>query len=458
MQLVHFYTRIELRNKGKLVYTLKSMQAKPYNAAVDVTINYSNDDTPSTTDVTLHGLIKSNSDKFIKGSQVDIYAGFFNSDKTVHLIKHQVHGTITTIQPRKNDSGDWQLTFTMQDGEKYDNLKPIKVKQSKNVRLVASQKSLESKIREFNSSYNKQFNLWRDKNPHATDKQVKDKRRHYTNLKKAARTELSSSWNKKRKYLNAHKKYQKKTIYQALSFKAGTKGSAIIKKVAKEAGISIGKVDVVYDHVYLKGYVAKKKPMNVIREVAGDCNTNCYWQHGYLMIKDFAKQTKLSYVATPETGLLQPPEYQEDSENGQSWELSLLYNPDMTTGVVFKVKHPLSDLKGWVIVLTGTNTISSGSTPTSDVTVMLYDDYKAQQAKKVKNAKNKDASTAKKIAEQKKKEKAKKDKEKTKDAKSKRAIRRNSHKLDQQDAQKEKDKEKDKNKDKNSDKNKKKGK
>lgn len=429
MELVHFYTRIELRNNGKLDYKLIAMQALPHTASIDVTNNYSNDDTPSTTDVTLHGLLKEHSDKFVKGSQVDIYAGFYNSDKTANLVKQQVHGTITTIQPRKNDSGDWQLTFTMQDGEKYDNLKPIKVKQSKNVRVVASQKSLEKQISDYNSDYNKKFNLWRDTHPHATDKQVKAKRKTYTTLKKAARTKLSADWKKKRTYLNNHKKYQKKTTYKALSFKPGTKGSAIIKKIAKEAGISIGKVEVVYDHVYAKGYIAKKKPMNCIREVASDCKTTCYWQHGYLQIKDFAKQNKLSYIATPETGLLQPPEYQEDSEQGQTWQLSMIYNPDMTTGTVFKVSHSLSDLKGWVIVLSGTNTISTGSTPTSEATVMLYSDYKTKQAKKVKKAKANDKKTAKKIAAAKKKAQAKKDAAARKKAKNKRVIRKNAKKI-----------------------------
>lgn len=420
MKMVHFYKRLELRNDGKLVYTLVSTQKPPYNGQFDLSINFSNDDTPSTTDITVHGLTKAHSDLFEKGSQVDIYAGYFNSDNSANLVKHCVHGTITTIDPRKNDSGDWQLTFTMQDGEKYDDMKPIKVKDSKKVRLVASQKSLESKIRKYNSNLNKRFNFWRDTNPHATDKEVAAKRKAKTKAEKTFRTQQSASWNKQRKYLNTHKKYRIKTKYKALSFKPGTKGSAIINKIAKMSGIKIQKINLVYDRKYLNGYTAKKKPMNCIREIAADCKSNVYWKNGYLQIKDFVQQNKLSYVATKTTGLLSEPEYQEDSDTGQTWQLNVLFNPLITTGSVFQVKS--ETFSGWIITLSGNLTHSDGSTPAAQINVQLFSEYKKRQATAVAKKQKADSKTAK--------AKAKKDAAKRKQAKDKRTKRQKAKKHD----------------------------
>lgn len=428
MKLVHFYKRLELRNKGKLVYTLISTQQPPYNAQIDFTINFSNDDTPSTTDITIHGLTKAHSDLFKKDSQVDFYAGFYNADYSSNLIKHCVHGTITTVNPRQIEAGDWQLTFTMQDGEKYDDLKPIKVKESKKVRLVASQKSLESKINKYNRDVNKKFNLWHDTHPHATNKEVKAKRNAKLKAQKAYRTQQSAAWNKQRKYLNTHKKYQVKTKYKALSFKPGTKGSVIIKKIAKLSGIKIQKINLVYDRKYLNGYTAKKKPMNCIREVAADCKSNVYWMNGYLQIKDFVQQQKLNYVATASTGLLEPPQYQEDSDTGETWQENLLFNPSITTGSVYQSKHEL--LSGWVIVLSGTSSQSDGGMPTTQVNLQLFSDYKKRQAKAIAKKQKADSKTAK--------EKAKKDAANKKKAKSKRDKRQKAkQKKDQGDKKKE---------------------
>jgi len=403
MKMVHFYTRVELTT-SKETFKIISTHRQPYTSQIDLTINSSNDDTPSTTEITIHGLTKEHSDLFKKGGQVDVYAGYFNADFSAYIIRHVVHGTITTIQPRKNDAGDWQLTFTMQDGEKYDSLKPIKVKESKKVRQVASQKSLESKISSYNSKTNKAFNLWRDEHPHATDKQVSQKRKEATKKKKSARTKLSSSWNKEKKYLDTHKKYQVKTTYKALSFKAGTKGSTIIKKIAKLSGIKIQTVKLVYDRKYLKGYTAKKKPLACIKEIAADCNTTLYWKHGYLQIQDFVKQKKLDYVATNTTGLLNPPEYQDDSDSGASWQIDLLFNPDISAGSVFQVKH--DSLSGWMIALSTTSTVSQGSTPTTEVMVQPFADYKKKQSKSVTKKKASDKKSQAKIAKAAKKDKA----------------------------------------------------
>ncbi|WP_152551095.1 hypothetical protein [Secundilactobacillus oryzae] len=407
---MHFYQRIELDN-GKEKFVLKTTHRQPFTAQIEVTMNFSNDDTPSTTEFTIHGLLKEHSDLFKKGNQIDYYAGFFNADFSEHLIRHVVHGTITTIQPRKNDSGDWQLSFTMQDGEKYDKLKPIKVKTSKKIRQVASQKSLESKISAYNSKTNKAFNYWRDTHPHASDKEVKQKRAQATKKKKQARTQLSSSWNKQRKYLVNHKKYQVKTAYKALSFKPGTKGSTIIKKIAKLAGIKIQTVKLVYDRKYLKGYTAKKKPLACIKEIAADCNTTVYWKHGFLQVQDFVKQKKLDYVATSTTGLLDPPEYQEDSDVGKSWQLNLLFNPDISSGSVFQVKH--ESLSGWMIALSGSSTISTGSTSITSVVVQPFDEYKKKQQKSISKKKKSDKAA--------KAKKDKADREKAKEKRSKRS-------------------------------------
>lgn len=406
MKMVHFYSRVELL---KPKFTMVSTSFKPYVGQTDLAYNFSNDDTPSTTDVTLHGLTKAHSDKFKKDAQVDIYAGYYNEDFTQNKVRQLVHGTITTINPRKNDAGDIQLTFTMQDGEKYDDLKPIKVKKSKKVRLVASQKSLESQIRKYNSAMTKKFNLWRDKHPHLTDKQVSAERKKYTKAKKVKRTQLSSAWNKQRKYLNTHKKYQIKTTYEFLSFKAGTKGSTIIRSIAKHAGIKVQTIKLVYDRVYQNGYTAKKKPMACIKEIAADCKSNTYWWHGYLQIKDFVQQKKLNYVATTKTGLLDPPEYQEDSDDGQTWQIDLLFNPEITTGSVFYVKHEM--LTGWVIVISGSSTSSAGGTPTTQVNVQLFSEYKKKQKKTVDKQKAVDKKAAAKKAKQ---DKAKRDKARAK--------------------------------------------
>lgn len=388
MKLVHFYLKVVLDDKLSII----SSGRTHHNTSIDLTYNFSNESTPSATETTIYGLKRSTANKFKKSKPVDLYAGFYNSDGTANNIGHILHAKITTVDPLQNDSGDWSLKFTIQDGKVKDPKKAIKIKGSKKVRLKSSNKSFQyrKKIGSYSAKQRKSREQWLKQNPKASSKAKHLRYQKMENNIKSYRTQLKAQQNRYNKELNQNKKYKIKTVYKYMSFKPRTKGSAIIKAVAKKAGINISSMKLVYDRVYYNGYTANKKPLNVIKEVAKACQTNMFYQHGKLVIKSFAKNKKINYTCVPETGLITPPTLSEDSDSKGTYQATILFNPKITTGVIFRVTDKMTGFNDDVIVTSGSASVSISDTPTMDISFKKLSTYKKQQASSIKNKKNAD--------------------------------------------------------------------
>lgn len=416
MKLVHFYQKITVWISRKKTYSVISRIKAPYTLLIEHTNTFTSKGTPGTTEISIHNLTDAHAKYFKKGARVRLTAGWYNADDTAKIIHEVIDSKISTVTPQSSNDADTLVQFTISDGQKYDSLKPVKVRKSKRVRVRASQKSLDKAISTYNSKMNKEHRRWTDEHPHATKKEITAKNRHYTTKKKSYATNARSSYNKQRKSLDNKKKYEYKKSYEFLSFKKGTRGSTIVKTIAKKSGIKLARVHLNYDRKYTSGYTAKNKPMKVIEQIAGDCNTDIIYRYGAVYLEKLDSKRKLNLYIQYSTGLLQEPEYQADSDSkSPQWQVTFLYRA-LAVGDVFHLKS--KNLNGWVIVISGSNSVQAGAAPTTQVIVELYSDYKKVLTKKI---------NAKKKADRKAKVKAdKKGKAKGKNKRSKRAETRKS--------------------------------
>lgn len=412
MELVHFYQKIVLDDD----LTVVSTYLQGHDAQMEVTYNFSNQDTPSDTDITIHGLTKETANQFKVGSQISYYAGFYNDDWTENNIACLLTANITSVNQLKWDSGDWYLHLTIQDGIKNDQNKVIKIAKSKQVRVKSTNKSgtYRKQMKSFEDKANKARQDWLQANPNATRQQKHVEYLQTQNSIKAFRTQLKGSQNRATQKANKQKVYRNKTVYKFLSFKSGTKGSTIIKSIAKKAGIKISEMKLVYDHKYANGYTARKKALSCIQDIAKDCKTDMFYQNGKLVIKSFVKNKHLDYTCVPQSGLIAPPSLSDDSEDKNIYEATILFNPKITTGVIFRIDD--SSFSGFcddVIVTSGNASLSPLDTPTMTINFKKLSQYKKEQANAIKKVKSEDAKT-----------KAKLDAKKVNQAKQKRVNRK----------------------------------
>ena len=405
MKLVHFYQKITVWISSKETFTVIYRARAPYRILIEHNKTYTSKGTPGNTEISIHNLIKSHANYFKKGRRVRLTAGWYNADDTAHIIHQVVDDKISTVTPPTESAADSVVTFDITDGQKYDNLKAVKVKKSKRVRMRASQKDLDKAISAYNSKMNTDRRKWIDEHPHASKKEVTAKNKYYSNKKKNYATNARSAYNKQRKELNNKKKYQIKKSYEYLSFKKNTKASTIVKKVAKESGIKLAKVNLNYDRKYTNGYTAKSKPMKVIEQIASDSDTDIIYRNDAIYLEKLDSKRKLNLYIDYTTGLLEEPEYQADNDSKVAqWQVTFLYR-SLAVGDVFHLKSKA--VTGWVIVLSGSNSFQSGSAPSTQVIVELYSEYKTKLTKKI-NKKKKADRTAKAQADKKSKAAAKK--------------------------------------------------
>ena len=405
MKLVHFYQKLTVWKPGGSTFTVICRARAPHRILIEHTNTYTAKGTPGNTEITVHNLTKSHANLFKKGARARLTAGWYNADDTAHIIHEVTDGKISSVTPPATSDADLIVNFNIADGQKYDAIKAIKVKKSKRVRVRASQKDLDKAISKYNSGINAKRKKWIDEHPKASRKEVRAKNAEWLRLKKNYATNARSSYNKQRKALDNKKKYQVKTVYEFMSFKKNTKGSTIVKKVAKKAGIKLAAVHLNYDRTYTNGYTAKAKPMKVIEQIASDCDTDIIYRYAKIYLERLDSKRKKNLYIEYSTGLLSEPEYQADDDSKVTqWQVTFLYR-SLAVGDVFHLKSRA--VTGWVIVMSGSNAYQSGSAPTTQVVVELYSDYKKTLTKKI-NAKKKSDRAAKAKADKKAKAAAKK--------------------------------------------------
>lgn len=409
MKLVRAYQKLTVKGKSETLTVIN--KSKFGNSAfMEMSIPFGTTGTTQTATVTMHNLPKTQQKIIVKNSYAKIEAGWISETGAYNTVTTTFEGTVSALTPSDYEVGDKTFQFSIKSGSNYDNIKEIKVKTTSKTRVVASQKTLDQAITKYNSKHNAQRKKWRDEHPNATNKevsayykQIQTKKDNYAKSKRAA-------YLKQKKALAANKKYTKKTVYEPLSFAKNTKGSTIIKKIAKAAGIKIYSMKLVDDTKFTKGYTAKSKPMTAIKAIASKCNTPVYNSHGKLYIKQYANNKKSDLYIDYTSGLLQEPTLQDDSTSATAtseYQAVFLMRNSITGGYVFHLKSVTMDK--WVLVKDGEHTIDN----TQQITTCNFVDYNAYKKAQAKTEAKKKATAKKKAdAAAKKKLKAKQAKRK----------------------------------------------
>ena len=142
-----------------------------------------------------------------------------------------------------------------------------------------------------------------------------------------------------------NKTFPKKTDYKT-----------IIKGVASQAKIKIAKIDLAKNPKVKRPFTAKGKPLNLIKKLVADTGSKMLYERGKLVIIN-PKTAKRSWFVIDDQDLIQPPSYNEDSDNGKgegTWEINVPLVPEITTqtGIIMKSKY----LKGKYYVKAGQHT------------------------------------------------------------------------------------------------------
>lgn len=396
MKLAHFYQRLVVRTKRE-TYSFESSDKAPHILNIEHTNNFDGSNRPSNTETTVHSIKNEHKNiiiqAFQQGSEVSLYAGWYNPDYTESLISHVTTGTISSIHPMSKI--DASITFSIKDGTDYSKEKTIKVEQARKSKAVRTKASIPNAQQLIKNNERKTKRMLSkhvgSKKYYAMEQRANNRMRNYRN-----RVNKRVIAAKKR----ADKQEQKrqKIVYKAMSFKAGTSGETIIKAIAKKANISITALHLEYNHKYLKGYVANKKPLQVITDVANDCKTPPFYRHGHLYIEKLGTNHKLNLTIEPSTGLMGTPQPQIDyiqkhaKPNEYSYQIQFVYR-SISVGDVFYLKS--KELTGEVIALSGANAKSNGSVPNTTCVVKLLSAYNKEQKQSIADAKKKQRTIAK---------------------------------------------------------------
>ncbi len=140
------------------------------------------------------------------------------------------------------------------------------------------------------------------------------------------------------KYTTGKKKGQAKPQKLQIAFKKGTHGSTIIKRLVDVLDIKLdGKIELVRDKVYKKGYVVTKLILNNLEEVVRDCGSIIYHRRGRLVIRPLKKGKDERFLLDEDSGLLRAPgAFETESESGYAVECLLQHR--ITTASIIQIK------------------------------------------------------------------------------------------------------------------------
>lgn len=389
------YCRIEIdTNSGML--TLKNNQIDNYRADITVNQPFTSDGERQTTVVTLGNLTTSHLHAIANGNRARIYAGFFQRGGTSQRVEGLLFsGHVGSIDPVVYDNLGTSVNLNLVDMPDYENDKVIEVKESQRVRIAASEKTMKSHISAYNAMLNGQLNKWTLSHKNASSQAFKIKEAEINKEKRNYANKLKLAFEREKKSLEYYPKYKAITNTVNLSFKSGTRGSSIIRKVAKAAGIEIKGMNLIYDKTYTSGYTAKNKPYDAIKEVATACKTPVYTSHGYLYVRPLDDGAQSNLYLQTETGMISEPERSDDkssdSDNSSSddtvtanvtqYTVTMLLRYDISTGTVFHIKS--KTVTGWVVVISGAHDIPAFTT---QVTFQLLAEYQKALGEEVQKA------------------------------------------------------------------------
>lgn len=177
-------------------------------------------------------------------------------------------------------------------------------------------------------------------------------------LKVAKKEKVNHTKKKRAKYKPTKIKYVNKTFPKKTHYKT------IIKGVASQAKIKIAKIDLAKNPKVKRPFTAKGKPLSLIQKLVKDTGSKMLYERGKLVIIN-PKTAKRSWFVIDDQDLIQPPSYNEDSDNDKgkgTWEINVPLVPEITTqtGIIMKSKY----LKGKYYVKAGQHTFDGESPQT----------------------------------------------------------------------------------------------
>jgi hypothetical protein len=169
-------------------------------------------------------------------------------------------------------------------------------------------------------------------------------------VNKTKKVKVTTAKTKRVKYKATETKYVNKTFPKKTHYKT------IIKSVASQAKIKIAKIDLAKNPKVKRPFTAKGKPLNLIKKLVADTGSKMLYERGKLVIIN-PKTAKRSWFVIDDQDLIQPPSYNEDSDNDKgegTWEINVPLVPEITTqtGIIMKSKY----LKGKYYVKAGQHT------------------------------------------------------------------------------------------------------
>lgn len=146
------------------------------------------------------------------------------------------------------------------------------------------------------------------------------------------------------------------TMYVNKTFPKHTNYKTLIRGIASQAKIKIAKIDLAKNPKVKRPFTAKGKPLNLIKKLVADTGSKMLYERGKLVIIN-PKTAKRSWFVIDDQDLIQPPSYNEDSDNDKgegTWEINVPLVPEITTqtGIIMKSKY----LKGKYYVKAGQHT------------------------------------------------------------------------------------------------------
>lgn len=155
---------------------------------------------------------------------------------------------------------------------------------------------------------------------------------------------------KRAKYKATETKYVNKTFPKHTDYKT------LIRGIASQAKIKIAKIDLAKNPKIKRPFTAKGKPLSLIQKLVKETGSKMLYERGKLVIIN-PKTAKRSWFVIDDQDLIQPPSYNEDSDNGKgegTWEINVPLVPEITTqtGIIMKSKY----LKGRYYVKAGQHT------------------------------------------------------------------------------------------------------
>lgn len=326
-------------NKSGQTQTVYNDERYEHNYPFGFEVNFADIASPQKNTVTLYNMSKEHRQFYKKGQHCYVAFNWGPEKKIL------AEGYITKIDIPTSDgvTESQQITFT--EGTDYNNVKArtLKVKKKKTV----------NKAKEVSVTTP---GKWVDKAEHYKSKETYKRGPKKGQTHEVGHIRYKKVWQKATTKKRRAKYKATETKYVNKTYPKGTDYKTLIKGIASQAKIKIAKIELAKNPKVKRPYTAKGKPLTLIQKLVKDTKSKMLYERGKLVIID-PKNAKRSWFVIDDQDLIQPPSYNEDSDNDNgsgTWEINVPLVPEITTqtGIIMKSKY----LEGRFYVKAGQHT------------------------------------------------------------------------------------------------------